>query len=187
VPQDSQEGFGHAVYCAREWVGDEPFLLALRDTICASDAEASCTRQLMDAQARHGVSAVGVKVINESELGRFGCVTGTWEEEQVLEISEFAEKPSADYARDRLQVAGLPDHSYLGLFGQYILSPKVFEILGDSIGGNRREAGEFQLTSCLDRLRLEEGFVAYRVQGRSYDIGVPAGYRQALIELGGAG
>ena len=183
VYQDAQEGFGHAVYCAREWVGDEPFLLALGDCVYASDTEVSCTRQLLEAQERYGVSAVGVKEIRESEVGRFGCVAGTWEEEHVVEIAEFAEKPTPEYARDRLAVAGLPAGIYLGLFGQYVLSPRIFEILRENIESNRRESGEFQLTSCLDRLRVEEGFVGYRVQGRSYDIGVPAGYRQALIEL----
>ncbi len=73
-------------------------------------------------------------------------------------------------------------NQFLALFGQYILSPKIFKLLEDHIKHNIREDGEFQLTSCLDKLRIEDGFMGYIVKGRSYDIGVPDKYRQTIID-----
>ena len=182
--QDVQDGFGHAVYCAREWVGDEPFLLMLGDHLYASDTDDSCARQMLDAYDRCRRSVVGLQATPGREVRHFGCVTGTWEQpDSILSITEFAEKPDPDYARRQLHVAGMPEDTFLTVFGLYVLSPAVFEYLDDHIRHNLREAGEFQLTSCLDRLRQEQGFAGYVVRGRRFDIGLPDSYRQALIEL----
>ena len=92
--QDSQEGFGHAVHCAREWVGNEPFMLMLGDHLFASDTDMSCIEQLVDLYERTGRSVVGLQETPEAELKNFGCVTGIWEEGgSLLSITEFAEKP----------------------------------------------------------------------------------------------
>ena len=72
---------------------------------------------------------------------------------------------------------------FLTVFGQYILRPAVFEYLEEHISRNVREHGEFQLTSCLDRLRQEDGFSGYVVDGRRFDIGTPEAYRQTLIDF----
>ncbi len=183
--QESQEGFGHAVLCAREWVGREPFLLALGDYVYRTDAEASCTRQLLDVYERHGRSVVGVKPIPEAELGRFGCVGGRWiEEGSLLEISELIEKPDLETARTRLRVEGLAEGEYLGLFGQYVLDPAILNLLSDAANSHRKGGDELQLTPYLDRLRIQEGFLACRVRGRSFDIGVPESYRETIWEFG---
>ena len=181
--QDAQEGFGHAVHCAREWTGDEAFMLVLGDHLFASDTDTSCIQQLVDLYERTGRSVVGLQETPEEELQRFGCVSGVWEESgNQLAITEFAEKPSAEYARKHLSTQGVkPDH-YLTIFGQYILTPRIFELLEDNINRNMREGGSFQLTSCLDRLRQEEGFVGCCVKGRRFDIGHPEAYRQTIIE-----
>lgn len=181
VVQESQEGFGHAVLCARDWVGREPFLLALGDYVYRADGETSCTRQILDVYERHGSSVVGVKPIPEAHLGRFGCVAGRWMEEgSLLEISELIEKPDAETARLRLRVEGLAPGSYLGLFGQYILSPTIFDLLADGAAARRRSGEELQLTPCLERLRIQEGFLACLVKGRSFDIGVADSYRETV-------
>ena len=73
---------------------------------------------------------------------------------------------------------------YMALFGQYILTSKIFDVLEETIESDSREQGEFELTPCLDRLRREDGFIGYVVKGRSYDIGVPEKYRQTVIEFG---
>jgi UTP--glucose-1-phosphate uridylyltransferase len=184
IPQDVQEGFGHAVYCARDWVGNEPFMLLLGDHLYRSDGEASCARQLMEVFERTGHSVVGLKVTPVEETSQFGCVGGTWGEEgSLLSIAEFAEKPDPAYAREHLRVSGLGGERFLTVFGQYILSPMVFGFLEEHIALNIREGGEFQLTSCLDRLRQEEGFSGYVVKGRRFDIGVPDAYRQTMIDF----
>jgi UTP-glucose-1-phosphate uridylyltransferase/mevalonate kinase len=184
VTQHSQEGFGHAVYCAREWVKDEPFLLLLGDHIYASDTGTSCARQLLDVYERVGGNVVGLKVTPAEELHKFGCVTGTWQERDVLlAVTEFAEKPEIAYAREHLHVDGMDENLFLTVFGQYVLSPKIFDYLQENLKHNVRERGEFQLTPCLDALRREEGFTGYLVRGRRFDIGNPEAYRQAVIDF----
>jgi UTP-glucose-1-phosphate uridylyltransferase/mevalonate kinase len=184
LSQDVQDGFGHAVYCAKDWVGDEPFLLLLGDHLYASDSGVPCSRQLLDAYELKGQSVVGLKETPQSDVHHFGCATGDWTKgEGLLSITEFAEKPDLEYAREHLRVDGIPDGSFLTVFGQYALSPKIFEYLSENIKGNIRERGEFQLTSCLDRLRKEEGIYGYLVKGRRFDIGNPDAYLNSLIEF----
>jgi UTP-glucose-1-phosphate uridylyltransferase len=181
VVQNVQEGFGHAVYCAQEAVGDEPFLLMLGDHIYRSDSEASCARQLLEAYQSHGQSLVGMRRTPEDQIGSFGTVTGVWlEDESLLSVSEFAEKPTPDYARTNLRVPGLPEGEYLTLFGQYIVKPKLFDYLKEHIENNVREHGEFQLTSTLDRLRQEDGFLGLVIDGKRFDIGRPDEYLETL-------
>ena len=181
VVQTAQEGFGHAVYCAREAVGDEPFLLMLGDHIYRSDSDTSCSRQLLEAYQRHGQCLVGMRRTPEDQIGSFGTVTGVWlEVESLLSISAFAEKPTPDYARNNLRVPGLPEGEYLTLFGQYIVKPKLFDYLKEHIENNVREHGEFQLTSTLDRLRQEEGFLGLAIDGKRFDIGRPDEYLETL-------
>lgn len=184
IEQKAQDGFGHAVYCSREWAGNEPFLLMLGDHIYASDTDKSCARQIMDVFEKRGHSVVGLRATQEDEIRHYGCATGNWEvENSELSITEFYEKPDAEYARKNLHISGMKDGLYLTVFGQYILTPKIFEYLEEDVAHNNREKGEFQLTSCLDRLRREEGFGGCVVKGRRFDIGLPEAYRQTMIDF----
>ncbi len=179
--QTNQEGFGHAVYCAKDAIGDEPFLLMLGDHIYRSDSERSCARQLVEAYQRHGLSVIGLRRTPEKAIANFGTVTGVWvEDQEVLNITEFAEKPTVDYARTNLQIAGLPKDEYLTVFGQYIIKPQIFDYLEEHIKHNVREGGEFQLTSTLDRLRQEDGFLGLMIDGKRFDIGLPDYYLETL-------
>jgi len=179
--QTAQEGFGHAVFCAQESIGNEPFLLMLGDHLYHSTTEVSCARQLLEAYRRHGNSLVGMRRTPESQLGNFGALTGVWlEEGRLLNVTEFAEKPTLDYARTNLHVPGLPENEYLTVFGQYILQPEVFGYLQKHIENNVRERGEFQLTSALDSLRQEHGFSGLMIDGRRFDIGHPDDYLETL-------
>jgi UTP-glucose-1-phosphate uridylyltransferase/mevalonate kinase len=181
VTQTAQEGFGHAVYCARQAVGDEPFLLMLGDHIYRSTGETSCARQLTEAYQQHGSNLLGLRRTPEDQIGNFGTVTGVWVEgDQLLNITEFAEKPTLDYARTSLRVSGLPEGEYLTVFGQYIIKPQLFDYLEEHIKNNVRERGEFQLTSALDRLRQEDGFLGLMIDGKRYDIGLPDFYLETL-------
>jgi UTP-glucose-1-phosphate uridylyltransferase/mevalonate kinase len=182
IEQTLQEGFGHAVYCAKDWVGNEPFLLLLGDHIYSSSGDDSCAAQLVKAYQKTGHSVVGLKKTPAEDVKHFGTAAGIWEEKNtLLTITEFYEKPSADYAREFLQVEDMEEGQFLTVFGQYILSPKIFEYISEQIDKHIREKGEFQLTSCLDRLRLEEGFSGYMVNGRRFDIGLPEAYRETII------
>ncbi len=184
LEQDSQEGFGHAVYCAREWVDGEPFLLMLGDHLYGSDTDASCARQLVDEFERVGHSVVGMMVTPGGVIHNFGCVTGVWENPDVsLAVTEFCEKPDLDYAREHLQVEGMDPDTFFTVFGMYVLQPEIFDLLEENIQHDVRERGEYQLTPCLDKLRQQNGFAGYVVQGRRFDVGLPDDYRQAMIDF----
>ena len=179
--QTTQQGFGHAVYGAAEIVGDEPFLLMLGDHIYRQNNDISCARQLLEAYQQHGQCIVGMRRTPEAEISNFGTLTGVWlDEEKLISISEFAEKPNLDYARTNLRVSNLPEAEYLTVFGQYILKPQIFDILKEHIDNNVRERGEFQLTSALDRLRQEDGFLGLIIDGKRFDIGLPDYYLETL-------
>jgi len=187
VTQDVQEGFGHAVYCAREWVGNEPFLLMLGDHLYGSDEEKCCARQVVEAYEQVGHSVVGLKVTPIEQLSNFGCVTGTWREENsLLSLTEIYEKPDPEYAMEHLHVDGMDIDQFLTVFGIYVLQPQIFDFLERNITHNLRDRGEFQLTSCLDELRKTDGFSGYIVKGRRFDIGLPEEYRQTVIDFMGA-
>ena len=183
VIQQNQEGFGHAVYCAREAIGDEPFLLLLGDHLYRSNGEVSCAQQLIQAYNQQGINILGLRHTSEDQIANFGVISGVWiEEDRLLNVSEFAEKPTLDYARSNLRITGLPPDEYLTVFGLYVLKPRLFEFLAEHIHNNVRERGEFQLTSALDRLRREEGFYGLIMDGKRYDIGLPDYYLAALQE-----
>ena len=181
VTQAAQEGFGHAIYCAREAVGNEPFLLMLGDHLYRSCGEKSCARQLIEVYNQHGISTLGLRRTPEDQIANFGTITGVWlDDSRLLNVTEFAEKPTVDYARNNLRVADLPEDEYLTVFGQYIIKPQVFDYLEEHIVNNVRERGEFQLTSALDRLRQEDGFLGVMMDGQRYDIGLPTYYLETL-------
>jgi UTP-glucose-1-phosphate uridylyltransferase/mevalonate kinase len=181
VTQTTQEGFGHAVYCARQAVGNEPFLLMLGDHLYRSNRPESCAQQLLEAYQLHGTSIVGLRHTPEDQIANFGTVAGVWiEQNHLLNITEFAEKPTIDYARLNLRVPGLPEGEYFTIFGQYIIKPQLFDYLEENIKHNVRERGEFQLTSALDRLRQEDGFHGLLMDGKRYDIGLPEYYLETL-------
>jgi UTP-glucose-1-phosphate uridylyltransferase len=184
VVQKNQHGFGHAVLCAKDLVGDEPFLLMLGDHIYRSDIEISCAQQLIDMYQLHGKNMVGLRYSPERSIAHFGTVAGNWiEDGQLLNVTEFTEKPTVDYARSNLRVTGLPDEQYLTVFGQYILSPQIFTLLEEQISNNIRHLGEYQLTPALDRLRQYDGFLGVTVKGTRYDIGLPDNYLSTLQEF----
>ena len=97
-----------------------------------------------------------------------------------MNFTEFAEKPTIDYARNNLRTRNLPVGEYLTVFGQYIIKPQIFDFLEEMIEHNVRERGEFQLTSALDRLRREDGFLGLVVDGQRFDIGLPEHYLQTI-------
>jgi UTP-glucose-1-phosphate uridylyltransferase/mevalonate kinase len=181
--QETQQGFGHAVFCARELIGNEPFLLMLGDHIYRSESSRSCARQLIDAYNQHNISVLGLRKTPENLIGNFGTARGEWygdDQNSLLYVTEFAEKPTLDYARTNLRVPGLPENEYLTVFGQYIIKPQIFDYLEEHITNNVRERGEFQLTSALDRLRKEDGFYGLIINGLRFDIGLPEFYIDTL-------
>ncbi|MGL5060284.1 MAG: sugar phosphate nucleotidyltransferase [Microcoleus sp.] len=183
LTQDSQEGFGHAVFCAREWVNNEPFLLLLGDHIYSSETETCCARQLLDIYSQVQQSVIGLTVTPSDAIHHYGCAAGSLAADGILSVAELYEKPDLEYARQNLRVEGIGEDLFLSFFGMYVLEPQIFEFLANNIDRNFREKGEFQLTSCLDELRQHRGMTGYIVKGRCFDTGLPAVYRQTLIDF----
>lgn len=184
IPQESQEGFGHAVLTAREWVGNEPFLLMLGDHLYRSNNEKSCAEQVIDVYYRHSKNVVGLKTTPTHDIMNFGTVTGTWiEPNREINITEFYEKPNEEYAKCNLRVEELADDEYLTIFGMYVLKPDVFKYLEELIQNNIREHGEFQLTPALDKIRQIDGFYGVLVDGQRFDTGWPNAYANTIAEF----
>lgn len=193
LTQDKQEGYGHAVFSAREWVNDEPFLLMLGDHIYSSDTEKSCARQVLQVyeqinqriNQRINQSVIGLNRLPAEMIHKAGCVMGVWQDKNsILQVTQVYEKPTIEYARQNLRVEGMAEDDFLSIFGLYALTPKIFDFLAENINNNFRERGEFQLTSCLEKLREAEGMIGLIVDGNTFDIGMPNVYRQTMIDFG---
>lgn len=187
LTQTEQEGFGHAVFCAREWVGNEAFLLLLGDHLYTSRIDISCAKQMVDIYQQASTSVVGITIMNVDIIHKAGCVGGDWKADQavksILEIAEIYEKPTIEYAKEHLHVSGMAEDQFLGIFGMYILEPEIFNLLESEILKNERLKGEFQLTTCLEKLWKTSGAIAYLVKGQYYDTGMPLFYRQTMIDF----
>ena len=185
--QSEPLGYGHAIYCAREFVGNEPFLLLLGDYLYVSDgAGKRCAAQLLElaSQAECAVSAVNPTI--EHQIGRYGTLTGKHVagEVGIYQIDKIIEKPSLSTAELELQTPGLRAGYYLCFFGMHVLTPAVFEILEKHIaqGGTN-----ILLTPALQELAATEKYLALEVKGNRYDLSRRQGLLRAQVALGLAG
>ena len=185
LTQDEQEGYGHAVFCAKKWVHDQPFLLMLGDHIYSSDAEQSCARQVLQVYEQVNQSVIGLNSLPAEMIHKAGCIMGIWQEKNLqMQVTQIYEKPTVEYARQNLRVEGMAEDEFLCIFGLYALTPKIFDFLAEHIKTNFRERGEFQLTSCLEKLREAQGMTGLVVDGKTFDIGMPNVYRQTIFDFG---
>jgi UTP--glucose-1-phosphate uridylyltransferase len=185
VVQERQEGYGHAVYCAREFVGEDPFLLLLGDHVFISGTKKPCSRQVIDVYNRMECPVSGVQRTNESFLHLYGTLTGrrVSTDPDVYEVSLIREKPSLEYAEEALRTQGLRRGEYLCFFGVHVFPPALFELIEQHIKEDIRERGEIQLTSALDMLRERGRYLAAEIDGARYDMGVPFAYIQTQLAL----
>ncbi|MCD6289718.1 MAG: NTP transferase domain-containing protein [Anaerolineae bacterium] len=187
VTQEAQEGFGHAVYCARSFVHDEPFLLLLGDHLYRSATPRTCAQQVVDAFEHTGQSILATQRVPENAIYAIGVMAGEQDSQisRLYRLSNIAEKPAADYAWEHLRTRGLPDGWYLGVYGQYALTSSIFDHLEYLIDHDLRERGEIQLTSALQLMLKDEPLWAYEVDGHSFDIGRPAEYAHTVAVFAG--
>ncbi len=184
IGQYTQDGYGHAVYCAKDWVRGEPFLLTLGDHIYRSRRGVSCARQLIDVYQKYQTGCIGLTPMTEDIIHKAGIVMGDWlPSNNIIEITQLAEKPTLDYARSYLQIEGLPEKTYLGVFGLYILQSYIFDYLEADIIAGERYKGEFQLTTCLARSLETNPLTGYLIDGEYFDTGMPSFYRQTLWDF----
>ncbi|MCH8848382.1 MAG: UTP--glucose-1-phosphate uridylyltransferase [Chloroflexi bacterium] len=167
VTQAEPLGLGHAVLCARDAVGGEPFVVYLPDEIVL--AEPSVTRQLLDASERLGGSVAGVIEVPRADVARYGVIAGEQVEERAWRLSGLVEKPPVEDAPSNLAVTG-----------PYVLSPAIFDCLAAVEAG---AVGEIQLTDGLDALAKREPVFAYRFEGKRFDAGTPLGLIETAVEL----
>ncbi len=187
VPQEEQQGLGHAIWCARDWVGDEPFLALLGDHVYISRTERPCAGQLVTVF--EGASLTALTPSPEGAVGRFGVARGRPADAipSLIEVEGFIEKPSVQVARERCRVPGLGDGRYLTHFGMHVFTPGIFDILERMIREGRRQRGEFQLTMAQDLLAEAEPYRGLVVDGARFDVGTPAGMLEAQLALTLAG
>ena len=166
IRQKEARGLGHAVLCARQFVGDEPFAVLLGDDLV--DAKVPCLAQLIDVYEDYGGSVLGVQQVPQSQVSRYGIIAPHKVKPNVWQAVDLVEKPEAEKAP-----------SCLAVLGRYVLTPAIFDILEHTKPG----AGEeIQLTDAICELARKEKVYAYRFEGRRYDIGDKEGFLEATVE-----
>lgn len=167
IRQKEPKGLGHAIWCARKFIGNEPFAVLLGDDIVK--AEKPCLQQLMEQYERYNASIIGVQHVLDEEVSRYGIVDGTKIAERFYSVSNLVEKPKQEEAP-----------SNLAILGRYILTPKIFEILSHQQPG---AGGEIQLTDAISKLNHYEAVYAYDFEGVRYDVGEKMGFIKTTIEF----
>jgi len=168
IRQKEQLGLGHAVFCARQFVGEEPFAVLLGDDIIVNDIP--CLKQMIQAYTEVGQAIVAVQEVPPGEVKRYGIVEPAgYTENGLFQVKGLVEKPEPQDAPSNLAV-----------IGRYILLPEIFPILADLPPG---AGGEIQLTDALNILAREGRVYAYRFAGRRYDVGDKLGFLQATVEF----
>ena len=187
--QSEPEGYGHAVWCARKFVGNEPCLLLLGDHLYISGEKRRCARQLLDLASTEECSVSAVQATREHLIHQYGTLSGKRRQDRpdVYAIEEIVEKPNPTLAELRLQVPGLRVGHYLCFFGMHVLTPLVFEILDDLVHRDTREGGSIQLTTALNALSGREPYLALETRGARHNLGVKFGVVEAQIALALAG
>lgn len=185
VEQPSPEGFGHAVYQARDFVGKEPFVLLLGDHVyTVPEGEKRVVQQLVDAYEATGGSVTAVRHEPESGVTVTGIIKGIPISKRLYGIEKLVEKPSVEEAK-LLETPGVPEGYYLGHFGVHLFTPGIFDALGSLIAENARVKNEFQLTSGQERLlNSGETYHVLEINGLRWDIGMPDEYLKSFEALG---
>ena len=188
VYQKEKRGFGHAVYQAAQFAGNEPVMLLLGDTLYRSDSNKPCALQMVEEYERYNSLMVSMHPMPLPGLSRYGILHGVWEDKggHVLSVETVHEKPKASYAEEFLGVRNKNgEKEYYSVFGQYILTPEVFSQLHEDIMQKEIEGDhvtEIELTSALEAVRKRSGMMGVRLQGRMFDMGNPTALVRAIEE-----
>jgi UTP--glucose-1-phosphate uridylyltransferase len=181
--QQTQEGYGHAVYQTKSFAAGEPVLLCLGDHLFRG-APVSPYRELIEAAAiSEGRSVSAVNRISPAELKGFGTIAGRRRPQQprLIDVSLIIEKPDVSTARAKLRVDSLPDDVFLGWFGMHLLAPSIYDVLEKMIRDNVRDNGEFQLTRAQELQRKQDGYLALEMtNAQRFDFGVPDDFLHSL-------
>ncbi len=167
IRQKEAKGLGHAIYCARTFVGNEPFAVMLGDDVVSS--RIPCLRQLMDVFEDYSNTVLGVQKVSPDDVNKYGIISCEELGERLYKVKDLVEKPAINDAP-----------SNVAILGRYIITPEIFDILGDTEPGS---GGEIQLTDALRTLGNSQPMYAYNFEGKRYDIGSKLGFLQATVEF----
>lgn len=167
VRQKEQKGLGHAIWTAKQFIGNEPFAVLLGDDIVESETPA--IQQLIAEYEQTGKSVIGVQEVPAAETQRYGIVDPKNQQGRRYEVTQFVEKPAAGTAP-----------SNLAIMGRYVLTPEIFDYLEDQEEG---AGGEIQLTDAIERLNQVQQVYAYRFDGERFDVGEKVGFVKTTIQF----
>ncbi|RKL68193.1 UTP--glucose-1-phosphate uridylyltransferase [Salipaludibacillus neizhouensis] len=169
IRQKEPRGLGHAIGCAKHFIGDEPFAVLLGDDIVQS--ETPCLKQLIDVFDRYNSSVVGVQPVSDEDVSKYGIVSpkSTEVEKGVIHVKDLVEKPKQE-----------DSPSNFAIMGRYVLRPEIFRILDELEPG---AGNEIQLTDAIKKLNEEQVVLAYEFSGERYDVGDKLGFVKATIDF----
>lgn len=168
IRQKEPKGLGHAILCAKQFIGDEPFAVLLGDDVVYNE-ETPCLKQMIDVYEQTGGSVLGCQTVPQEKVSSYGIVASVpTEDARIYKVNDMVEKPAVEEAPSRLAV-----------LGRYIINPEIFAILEETKPGR---GGEIQLTDALKVLAEQEDMYAYDFIGRRYDVGDKQGFLEATVE-----
>jgi UTP--glucose-1-phosphate uridylyltransferase len=167
IRQKEPKGLGHAIHCAKAFIGNEPFAVLLGDDVV--DAETPCLKQMINVFNVYQTTVLGVQQVPKEDTNKYGIVNCIHVEDRVYKVKDLVEKPKIDEAP-----------SNIAILGRYIITPKIFSCIEQTKPGS---GGEIQLTDALKLLSKEEAMYAYDFVGRRYDVGNKQGFLEATVEF----
>ena len=166
IRQKEPKGLGHAILCAKSFIGNEPFAVMLGDDIVVN--EKPCLQQMIEIYEQYKTTILGVQEIPRQDVDKYGIIEGRLIDDRVYKVRGLVEKPSVEEAP-----------SNIAILGRYVITPAIFDILEQTPPGKN---GEIQLTDALKVLAQKEAMYAYIFEGRRYDVGDKLGFLQATVE-----
>jgi len=167
IRQKEPLGLGHAIYCAKSFVGNEPFAVMLGDDIVRSNKP--CIKQLIEKYEEYGSTIIGVQEVEKKDVNKYGIVKGSKLTGKVYKVEDLVEKPNLEEAP-----------SNIAILGRYVISSEIFEILKETEPG---AGDEIQLTDGLKKLSKKENVYSYIFDGKRYDVGNKLGFLEATVEF----
>jgi UTP--glucose-1-phosphate uridylyltransferase len=167
IRQKEPKGLGHAIYCAKSFIGNEPFAVLLGDDIV--DSEVPCLRQMIDVYNEYKTTVLGVQHVPQEDVSKYGIVSCKAVDDRVFKVKDLVEKPDREHAP-----------SDIAILGRYIITPRIFDYLENAVPG---KGGEIQLTDALKNLIGTEAIYAYDFVGKRYDVGHRLGFLEATVEF----
>lgn len=167
IRQKEAKGLGHAIACARTFIGNEPFAVLLGDDIVYNE-ETPCLKQLLNVFDEYQTSILGVQTVPMEDTSKYGIVEGKEVDDRIYKVSNLVEKPAPGTTT-----------SNVAILGRYIITPQIFDLLESAQPGS---GGEIQLTDALERLGKMQPIYAYNFKGKRYDVGDKLGFLSATVE-----